>query len=339
MAKCGWKESGTKMRRRWASLLIGLASLSAPGLVLAQQPPVIRINVNLVRVVATVKTQAGELVGALRREDFQVFDNGAPQEVAVFERQTDQPLSVALMVDTSGSTAKELKFETDSASRFLKALLSEGNAGDMVALYTFNWEIWQNHYFTHNYTSLANSLKNLRGDAGTSLYDAIYLVAHDLEDREGRKVMIVVTDGGDTTSAKTLKQALEATQLADGIIYPVVVMPITNDAGRNIGGENALTFMAEGTGGRTFLPSIGPELDRAFMEIIDELRTQYVLGFYPKNVPLTKDRFHKIEVKVRRPDLRVSARNGYYGEAEGTSGTPDARISVTPEQRKKRQEK
>ncbi len=328
------------MRRRSASLLAALAALVAAGPVSAQQQPVIRVNVNLVRVIATVKTQAGELVGALHKEDFQVFDNGVPQEIAVFERQTDQPLSVALMVDTSGSTAKELKYELDSASRFLKALLSEGNSGDMVALYNFNWQITRNNYFTHSYTSLANSLKTLHGEAGTSLYDAIYLAARDLEDREGRKVMIIVTDGGDTTSAKTLKEALEAAQLADAVIYPLVVMPITNDAGRNIGGENALKFMADGTGGRAFLPTVGPELDRAFTEIIDELRTQYLLGFYPKNVPLTQERFHKLEVKVSRPDLRVSARNGYYGEAEGANHTPDARISVTPEgSRKKRQEK
>ncbi|HLK47182.1 MAG TPA: VWA domain-containing protein [Bryobacteraceae bacterium] len=326
------------MRRPWVNLLLGLAA--APGaLVFAQQQPVIRVNVNLVHIVVTVKTQSGELVSALRKDDFQILDNGAPQDVALFERQSDQPLSVALMVDTSGSTAKELKYEIDSASRFLKALLSEGNPRDMVALYNFNWQIVRNNYFTHNQASLANSLKTLHGEAGTSLYDAIYLAARDLEDREGRKVMIIVTDGGDTTSSKTLKEALEAAQLADAVIYPVVVIPITNDAGRNIGGENALKFMADGTGGRTFLPTVGPELDRAFTDIIDELRTQYLLGFYPHNVPLTKDRFHRLEIKVSRPDLRVSARNGYYGEAEGGEGPPNARISVSPESRKKRQEK
>jgi Ca-activated chloride channel family protein len=277
---------------------------------------VIRVDVNLVRIVATVKTQAGELVGALRKEDFQIFDNGAPQEVAVFERQTDQRLSVALMVDTSGSTAKDLKYETDSAARFLKALLGEGYRDDTVALYSFNWQVTQNNNYTHSFTTLTNSLKTLRGEAGTSLYDAIYLAARDLEDRDGRKIMIIVTDGGDTTSSMDLKKALAAAQLADAVIYPVVVIPITNDAGRNIGGENALKFMADGTGGRTFLPSLGAELDRAFSDIIDELRTQYLLGFYPRNVPLTKDRFHKLEIRVKRPELRVSARNGYYGEAE-----------------------
>jgi len=326
------------MRRRWASVLTGLGAAVLP--VCAQQQPVIRVDVNLVRIIATVKTQAGVLVGALRKEDFQVLDNTVPQEISVFERQTDQPLSVALMVDTSGSTAKDLKFETDSASRFLKALLSEGNPSDTVALYNFNWQIVRNNFFTHSLLSLTNSLKTLHGEAGTSLYDAMYLAARDLEDREGRKVMIIVTDGGDTTSTTSLKEALEATQLADAVIYPLVVMPITNDAGRNIGGENALKFMADGTGGRTFLPTLGPELDHAFTDIIDELRTQYLVGFYPKNVPLTKERFHKLDVRVNRTDLRVFARNGYYGEAEGYTGAPDARISVTPQgARKKRQEK
>ena len=345
MAKFGWKESGTAMSPCSAKSLFWVALWLPLSTACAQEQPVIRVNVNLVRIVATVKTQSGQLVSALRKDDFQVFDNAAPQEIAVFERQTDQPLSVALMVDTSGSTAKELKYESDSASRFLKALLGEGNPNDAVALYSFNWEVQRNNFFTHSYTSLTNSLRSFRGEAGTSLYDAIYLAARDLEDRQGRKVMIIVTDGGDTTSSKNLKQALEAAQLADAVIYPVVVMPITNDAGRNIGGENALKFIADGTGGRTFLPAVGAELDRAFEEIIDELRTQYLLGFYPRNVPLTKDRFHKLEVQVKRPELRVSTRNGYYGEAEGDAGSPGARISVNPERKldpdakKKRQEK
>ena len=315
-----------------AILLLGACGVAA----FAQPEPVIRVNVNLVRIVATVKTQSGELVKALQKEDFTVSDNGAPQEVAVFERQTDQPLSVALLIDTSGSTAKDLKYETDSAGKFLKALLSEGNQQDVVAFYTFNWEVARPQYFTHSYATLANAMKTLHGEAGTSLYDAIYLAAQDLEHRDGRKAMVIVTDGGDTTSHTNLKKALEAAQLADAVIYPVVVIPITNDAGRNIGGENALTFMAQGTGGKTFLPTLGSELDRAFTEIIDELRTQYLLGFYPRDVPLTKERFHKLDVQVKRADLRVSARNGYYGEAEGATGNPDARISVTPEGKRKK---
>jgi len=313
--------------------------LAAAGCLGAQQTPVIRVNVNLVRIVATVKTPAGAVVGSLRKEDFDVYDNGVRQEIAHFERQTDQPLSVALLIDVSGSTAIDLKYEVDSASRFLHALLSEGNPEDAVALYSFNYEVTVQHYFTHNYKSLEARLKTLHGDAGTALYDAIYLSARDLEARQGRKVMVIITDGGDTASSKDVHAALEAAQLADAVIYPVVVMPITNDAGRNIGGEHALQFMAEGTGGRPFLPSVGAQLDKAFADIITELRTQYLLAFYPHDVPLTKEPFHKLEVRVNRPELRVSARNGYYGEVEGGTGTSGARTSVVPDGEKKRQKK
>ncbi len=334
MARFGWKGSGIAMCR--LPNRRSLAALACAGALLAQQPTTIRVNVNLVHLVATVKTQSGELVGSLQKEDFEVYDNGSHQEIAVFERTTAQPLSVALLVDISGSTAKDLKYESESAARFLRALLTEGNPDDVVSLYTFNYEVRQRGGFTHNYKSLEDRLKLLHGEAGTALYDAVYLAARDLELRDGRKVIVVVTDGGDTFSKATLKEALEAAQLANAVIYPVVVLPITNDAGRNIGGENALKFIADGTGGRAQYPALGPDLDRAFTDIVTELRTQYMLGFYPQNVPLTKERFHRLAVRVKRPELRVSARNGYYGDAEGGSGAPGARISVTPEKKSKR---
>ena len=316
-----------------------LAVLACAGALLAQQPTTFRANVNLVHMVATVKNQTGQLVGTLQKQDFEVYDNASHQEIAVFERTTALPLSVALLVDISGSTAKELKYEGESASRFLRALLTEGNPDDTVSLYTFNYEVRQAKGFTHDYKSLEDRLKLLQGEAGTALYDAVFFAARDLELRAGRKVIVVVTDGGDTFSKYTLKEALEAAQLADAVIYPVVVLPITNDAGRNIGGEHALKFIADGTGGRAQYPALGVELDHAFTDIVTELRTQYMLGFYPQNVPLTKERFHRLEVRVKRPELRVSARNGYYGEVEGGSGAAGARISITPERKSKRQEK
>ncbi len=310
------------------------ASWVAP---LAAQNEVIRVDVNLVRVLATVKNPAGELVGSLEKSDFQIFDNGVRQEISVFERQTDQPLSIALLVDTSGSTGIELRYELDSVSRFLKALFSSGNPDDKVALYSFNYQVTLHNYFTHNHGPLERSLKTLRSEAGTSLYDAIYLAAHDLESREGRKIMVVVTDGGDTTSSKDFHSAVRAAQYADSVIYPVLVVPIKNDAGRNIGGENALTTLAAWTGGRVFAPTIR-SLDDAFAAIIKELRTQYLLGFYPKNVPLSRDPFHRLELRVQRADLRVVTRNGYYGDAISDSGSPGARTSIAP-QRKGHQEK
>jgi len=328
MAKSGWKENGTSMlpwRKACNAALLGFLPMA-----LASAQPVIRVNVNLVRVLATVKNPAGELVGALDKDVFEVFDNGVKQQIAVFERQTEQPLSVAMMVDSSGSTAKDLKYEVDSVSRFFKALFAEGNPNDAVALYSFNDQVTRHNFFTHNQSPLEHSLHLIHGDAGTSLYDAIYLAARDLEEREGRKVIVIVTDGGDTTSIKDFHAALEAAQLADAAIYPVLVVPITNEAGRNIGGENALTTMALGTGGRVFLPTLGAALDAAFADIIKDLRTQYMIGFYPKDVPLTKDRFHRLQVRVLRPDLRVTARNGYYGESESRSGPGSSSIWITP---------
>jgi Ca-activated chloride channel family protein len=328
MAKCGWKESGTAMFRWPASIILVILAI---GTALAQQTPTIRVNVNLVHVTATVKNRAGDLVGSLRKEDFEIYDNGVRQDVAVFERRTEQPLSIALIMDTSGSTGKDMHYEITAAQGFLRALLSEGNPGDAVALYCFNYDVTVLQGFTRNYPALERQFKLLRGEGGSSVYDAIFFAARDLENREGRKVVVIVTDGGDTTSARTLKDALKEAQLADAVVYPVIVMPITNDAGRNVGGENAMTFMAQGTGGRTFLPTTAAQLDRAFADIIMELRTQYLIGFYPHNAPLKKDPFHKLDVKVRSPELQVSARNGYYGESEASAGPEADRISVSPD--------
>jgi len=313
-----------------------LAAALCAGALIAQEAPKFSSSVNLVRVVTTARTQTGEIVGTLNKDEFEVYDNGVKQQISVFEHQTEQPLSVVLMVDTSGSTAKELKYESDSASRFFRALLGEGNTEDRAALYTFNWEVREQQSFTRDLRGLDARLKLLHGEAGTAMYDAVYLGSQRLESRSGRKVIVVITDGGDTVSKVSVHKALEAAQLADAVIYAIVVMPITNDAGRNTGGEHALEFMARGTGGRTFQPTVGPELDKAFSAIITELRTQYLLGYYPKGVPPTKERFHKLEVRVLRPDLRVSARNGYYGEAEGAyGGTPEERITVSPDRQSK----
>ena len=279
------------------------------------QEATFRVDVSLVPILATVKDASGRLIGSLEKDDFTIFDNGAAQQIALFERRTEQPLLISLLIDNSGSTAKDLKYELQSVNRFLRALFAEGNPKDALALYSFNYEVRKLSHFTRNQATFESALKGLKSEAGTSLYDAIYLAARDLENREGRKVILVVTDGGDTTSSQDFHGALKAAHLADAVIYSVLVMPITNDAGRNIGGENALTTLGERTGGRVFAPSLGPAIDRAFTEILKELRTQYLLGFYPKNVPLSADPFHRVEVKVRG-DLRVSARNGYYGETK-----------------------
>jgi Ca-activated chloride channel homolog len=282
------------------------------------QESVFKVDVRLVRMLATVKDNTGATVGALKRDDFTVFDNGVKQTISLFERHTSQPLSVAILVDISGSTGKEMKYQTDSVHRFLQALLKEGNPDDSASLVTFNWQVQEVVPFTRNLRRFNTELRKLRGEAGTSLYDAIYLSSERIQDREGRRVLIIVTDGADTVSNKNYHDALRAAQDADAVVYGILVMPITNEAGRHIAGEHALTGITQSTGGRMFTPGLNA-LDMAFEEILRDLRTQYLIGFYPKNVPLTRDEFHRLEIRVSQPGLRVLSRTGYYGETQGSS--------------------
>ena len=307
------------MGRNVARALLAVAALAIPcflaSKILAQQPT-FRSEVKLVRLFVTVKDRGGAPAGNLNKSDFHVSDNGVDQTISVFERETELPLSVAVLVDVSGSTAKDLKSELDSVHRFLRAFLREGNPDDRAALYSFNWQVVLNASFTRNLDRLESALRKLKGEGGTSMYDAIYLASRDIEERQGRHAMIVVTDGGDTTSNRDFHQALEAAHMADAVLFPIVIVPITNDAGRNVGGENALTTLAAGTGGRNFSPTLGAELDDAFQEILRDLRTQYLVGYYPKGIPQSKDRFHRVRVTVDRPGLRVLTRSGYYGDSE-----------------------
>jgi Ca-activated chloride channel family protein len=333
-----WQANTVRRASRACQTALALAVvLACAGWLLAQQTPIFRADVNLVRVIATVKTPSGAIVGSLGKDDFEVFDNGVKQEIVHFQRQSDQPLSVALMVDVSGSTASDLGYEVDSASKFLRALLADANPEDNAALYSFDYQVRQEHGFTHNYTSLNLALKKLHGTAGTSLYDAICLVSKDLELRQGRKVMIVLSDGGETTSHFKSEDSLQAAQLADAVIYSVVVLPIASDAGRNRGGEAFLSYIARGTGGRPFFPQPNAQLDKAFSEIVAELRTEYFLGYYPHDVPLTKDKWHKLEVREKSGKLQVFARNGYYGESDsGSAGPSDPNNSVNADVRTKK---
>ena len=297
-----------------------MGRLSAAALILFAVPrlapaqdPVFRSDVNLVRLLVTVKDAAGSIVTSADRDDFIVYDNGVQQTVSIFERMTEQPLSVSLLIDTSGSTGIELHNEQDSLLHFITALLREGNSKDAAALYSFDTFVTLHCSFTRRVALLERELQGLHSEAGTSMYDAIWLASQDLEGREGRHVMVIVTDGGDTTSDKDYHAALRAAQVAEASVYPVVIIPITNPVGRNIGGEHALTTIAQGTGGRIFLPTNGAELENAFVQLVHELRTQYLLAYYPRGIPHSDNRFHTTTVKLTRPGLRAITRTGYYG--------------------------
>lgn len=289
------------------------ALLLLSGLALAgAQPASFRTDVNLVRLLVNVKNPAGELVGSLEKSEFTVYDCGIQQTIAVIERYTVQPLSVSILIDISGSTAKDLRYEVTSIGKFLRALFMEGNPRDMAAMYSFNYDVTLLSSFTRRQQKLEECLRFLKPEGGTSLYDAIYHAARDLERRDGRHVVVIVSDGGNTTSSKKYQDAKDAVLHADAIMYPIVVVPITNDAGRNTGGEHALQTLSSDTGGRFFYPNV-EQLDVAFADILRDLRAQYMIGYYPRDLPKDAPRFHTVKVETKRQDLRAFTRTGYYG--------------------------
>ncbi|HEX4770930.1 MAG TPA: VWA domain-containing protein [Bryobacteraceae bacterium] len=278
----------------------------------APEQPTFAIRVNLVRLLVSVQDAAGAVISDLTRNDFDVYDSGVPQKLAVFERNTSLPLSVAILIDTSGSTMIDLHYEVESVLRFIPTLLDAGNQEDTFALFSFNWRTNLEADYSRSAKRADRALHALKGEGGTSLYDAVYLASDTLQGREGRHVIVVVTDGGDTTSYKHYEDALNAAQHADVVMYPIVVVPIANDAGRNTGGEHALATLATATGGRIFYPEGFEKLDQAFKEILRDLRTQYLLAFYPDRVPATPGIFHSVAVQTHRTDLHIRARSGYY---------------------------
>jgi Ca-activated chloride channel family protein len=277
--------------------------------------PQFSIKVNLVRLLVSARDATGAVVANLDKQDFHVADSGVPQEIAVFERNTSLPLSVAILIDTSGSTRIDLHYEVDSVLRFVPALLGAGNPEDVFAVFSFNWHTNLEVDYSRSQKRAARVLHALQGDGGTSLYDAVYLASDTLYGRPGRHVIVIVTDGGDTTSYKKYEDALAAAQHADASLYPVVVVPVAGDAGRNTGGEHALATLAASTGGRIFYPEGFTHLDQAFSQIIRDLRTQYLLGYYPKDVRLEPRRFHQVSVGARDNHIKVISRSGYYEPA------------------------
>ncbi len=288
-----------------------ILTLVAAAMAFAQREPArFTADVRLVRLLVNVKNSKGELVGSLEKDQFAVFDDNVRQEIKVFERYTTTPLSVAILVDTSGSTRIDWQTEVRSITKFLKALFSQGNPLDEASLFTFNYDVTQQSGFTRNAKLLEDRLKYVRPEGGTSLYDAIYHAARNLQGRQGRRVMVLVSDGGNTTSSKQYAEAREAAQRADAVMYPIIVVPIRNDAGRNLGGEHALQQLAADTGGRWFSATL-EELDQTFAEILSDLRAQYMIAYYPTDA---RPGFHQVRVELNRPDLRAATRTGYYGE-------------------------
>jgi Ca-activated chloride channel family protein len=271
----------------------------------------IKVDVKLVNVFVTVTDEHGAPVADLKREDFSLLEDGKPQTISVFDKESELPLSIVLDIDTSLSTRKDLMLELNSARHFTHAIL---RPQDALSLYEFSEVVTELVPFTSDLKVIDRGLDHPRLGAATAMYDAIYLGAGALETRKGRKVMVMITDGGDTVSQVDYKQALRAAQEAEAIVYSIIVVPIEASAGRDTGGEHALIQLSEDTGGKYYYATTVPQLDDAFRKISDELRTQYLLAYYPAQ-RFSGSEFRRIQVKVDAPSsstYSVRHRSGYY---------------------------
>ncbi len=292
---------------------LGLVLFALAPLTLASQDTTFRMDVKLVNLFVNVTDKTGSIVGGLGQDDFQVFEDSRPQKITVFERQSELPLNLTLAVDTSGSTFKDRALEQDASKRFIHALLRQQ---DQMSLLEFATFVRQLVPFTNKIAQLDHGLASLRGGDATALYEAVYLGSQDLAKKAGRKVLVLVSDGGDTANSTTYAEALEQALRSEVMIYSIIDVPIEASAGRDTGGEHALITLAEQTGGKSFYASEGG-LDKAFEKVSEDLRTQYLLGYYAHNQEPGRT-FHRLLVTVPRAakdDFNIRYRTGYYGDA------------------------
>ncbi len=279
----------------------------------AGQTATFKVDVKLVNVFVNVTDHNGAIVGGLNRDDFALFEDGRPQQIALFEKQADMPLDLTLAIDTSGSVRKDMSEEAQAARRFVHAIL---RPQDQMSVLQFATEVRELSGFTNKPAQIDRALSGLRGDWATAFYDAIYVGSDGLGKKQGRKVLVIVSDGDDTAKDTTYAQALEEALRNEVMIYSIIDVPIEASAGRDTGGEHAMITLSEQTGGKYFYVDAGG-LDKAFAQVSDDLRTQYLIGYYPHN-QVPGNTFHRLTVTVPRAaadSFNVRHKTGYYSEA------------------------
>ncbi len=310
------RRAGLSAQHHAGFLLLAAAMLAASPS--GAQQTTLRMDVRLVSVFVNVTDRNGAIVGGLTRENFRITEDGRPQQIAVFEKRSEMPLNLTLAIDTSGSVRKDMTEEAAAARRFAHAIVRQQ---DQMSVMQFATEVRALTPFTNKLSQIDKGLGQLRGDFATALYDAIYQGSERLGAKDGRKVLVVISDGDDTAKNTTYAQALEQALRNEVMIYALIDVPIEASAGRDLGGEHAMITLAEQTGGKYFYVGAGG-LDKAFEQVSDDLRTQYLLGYYPRNQEPGRI-FHRIGVTVPRAsteDFNVRHKVGYYGDV-GTGGS------------------
>ena len=304
------------MRMRALASYACIASL-AGGLAFAEPPGQIRVQVNLVNLFATVRDRHKAIITGLKQDDFQIYEDGQAQEISSFSAESNLPITLALLIDTSGSETYMLPAEKDAASRFLARILRKG---DLSLVMSFDLDVDLLADFTDDRGILNRAINRAQINApsspvagplptsnsgGTNFYDAVYLAAHEkLSDEAGRKAIVVLTDAEDTGSKLRMQDAIEAAQRTDSVVHILLVAADGGDIG-------VAKRMTDETGGRTIEVRSQKNLEKAFDEISEELRSQYTLGYYPSNKKRDGS-YRKIKVEMKDKDYSVLTRRGYY---------------------------
>jgi VWFA-related protein len=290
----------------------GLA-VTSPGIDSAQPSSVITIKkrVNEVNVLFIAMDKHGKFVRNLGRDDFTILDdNKPPQTIVNFVQQTDLPLQLGLLVDTSGSVHGRFQFEQDAAIGFLQHTIRANFDSAFVTGFNTRSHVVQD--FTDNVSLLATGVQRLENGGGTALYDAVYSACKDKllkdgSDRPVRRALVIVSDGEDNYSDHTQAQAIEMAERAQVIIYTIS----TNDSGLVLRGDKNLQQLSDTTGGRAFFPYKMKDIKSSFAAIEDELRSQYVVSYNPADFD-ADGRYRSIEITSLKKDLQVRARKGYF---------------------------
>lgn len=279
----------------WAGLGLAAAVLaSAPiGQAAAGQAPIerrpaaqqdvatIRVESRLVNVAVNVADATGAPIGGLGREDFRISEDGKAQKIAFFERESSTPLSIVLAIDASESVLRNEGLEKKAAKQFVKTLI---RSQDEIDLMDFSDTVREIVSFTNEPKRIESGLNQLERGDETALYDAIYLASQRLgqtrNDAGRRRVLVLITDGTDTKKNSRYTMAIDEAQRSGVMVYSLIIVPVMADAGRNTGGEHALIQMASDTGGKYYYVGDPADLPAALAHVSDDLRTQYVLGYY-----------------------------------------------------------
>lgn len=283
------------------------------------QGTVIRKEVSLVNLFATVRDKSRRLVPDLTQNDFRILEDNQEQKVAFFSRETKLPITLGLLIDTSGSEQNRLMAEQEAASRFLRRVMRKG---DETMIMTFDIEVDLLADFADDPSQLDAAIRRARvnapnapvtpttfptGPDGTHFYDAIYLACHDkLAQEAGRKALVIITDAEDFGSKLRLEEAVEVAQRTDTVVHILLV----HDPGYGTRPDVAKKI-ADETGGRVIDVGSGKHIEEAFDQISEELRSQYTLSYYPTN-SARDGRFRKIKVEVPGKDMKILTRKGYY---------------------------